>query len=211
MADKQIICKASADARLTGCRKYRKYVWVAENRLLPVFRGGCACVPSTEKALSDRHSGKYEFTVRFTLYTDKTVRQCMSALADRMEARPTRHRPALDGYIEKGGTFSLSITRKVGIFPRRTRLRATASRSSGVTTLEGFVASGAPPGQVRVMLLAIAALGVMMLLNGNAILSLMTLIVGVVLYVSLTADYHSSDMLLKAVRRACNAKDKPPS
>jgi hypothetical protein len=154
---------------------------------------------------------KYESTVRFTLYTEKTVRQCMSALADRMEARPTKRRPALDGYIEKGGRFSLVITRRIGIFPRRTRLRATASRSSGVTTIEGYVASGASPGQVRVMLIAIAALGVMMLLNGNAILSLLTLVVGVVLYVSLTADYDSSEKLLKVVRRTCKAKDKPPS
>ncbi len=135
----------------------------------------------------------------------------MSALAGRMEARPTKRRPALDGYIEKGGKFSLAITRKIGIFPRRTRLRATVSRSSGITTIDGFVSGGAPPERVRVMLIAIAALGIMMLLNGNAVLSLMTLVVGVVLYVSLTADYNSSEKLLKAVRSSCKAKDKPPA
>lgn len=135
----------------------------------------------------------------------------MSALAGRMEARPTKRRPALDGYIEKGGKFSLAITRKIGIFPRRTRLRATVSRSSGITTIDGFVSGGAPPERVRVMLIAIAALGIMMLLNGNAVLSLLTLVVGVVLYVSLTADYNSSEKLLKAVRSSCKAKDKPPA
>lgn len=149
--------------------------------------------------------------MRFTLYTKKTVRECMSAINDRMQARATRTRPALDGWIEKGGKFSLAVTSKVaGRFSRRTRLRAVAERQSGVTVIRGYVPHGVPRRGVLVIMGAVIIMGFLIALSGNALLGLVAAVLGMALYIPLTGDYDNSEILMKEIRRALKAKDKPP-
>ncbi|MEP7293329.1 MAG: hypothetical protein ABI835_16215, partial [Chloroflexota bacterium] len=82
--------------------------------------------------------------MRFVLYSEKTVTQCMSAVNERMHAKETSTRPALDGWVEKSGTFSISLSAPViGKFRRRTALTAKVERQSGITVIEGSVPSGA--------------------------------------------------------------------
>jgi len=149
--------------------------------------------------------------VRFTLYSEKTVRQCMSALTDRMEVKGTKSRPEIDGWIEKGGKFSIAMTSSVASrFNRTTRLRGTAKRESGVTIIKGFVPSGAPRSRVALMILALLIVAAIMLVKGNGVLSIFAALTGFALYIPLVGDYHNSAYLYKELKKATKGKDKPP-
>jgi hypothetical protein len=149
--------------------------------------------------------------MRFTLYTDKTVPQCMSALNQRLQAKPTSARPELNGWIEKGGTFSLSVTSRVaGRFPRTTRLTARAERESGTTIVRGHVSDGISPQWLRIVLVVVAVVGVGLVFVGEPFLALLTFVFGGIAYVPLRGDYVNSDVLLIEVERTLKATPKPP-
>lgn len=149
--------------------------------------------------------------MRFVLYTEKTVAQCMSALSERLQARPTATRPALDGWIEKKGRFSLALTAPViWRFQRRTRLEATVQRESGITIVRGQVSEGANPTGQAIVLAAVALVSVMILLQGEILLALMVGLAGSVVYVPLRGDYQNSDQLLIEVERTLKANPKAP-
>ncbi len=149
--------------------------------------------------------------MEFIYYSDKTVRQCQSALTDRMEANPTKARPAMDGHIEKGGKFSLSVTTPVGgRFYRKTKLRGTMTRESGTTIIQGHVPAGVPRDRIGIIMAIAIVVGVLMVLAGGGIFGILIAMLGVVLYIPLVGDYNNSEILLKEVKRATNGKDKPP-
>lgn len=150
--------------------------------------------------------------MRFTLYTEKTVSQCMKALNERMEAKPTKTRLALDGEVpKKGGKFALAVTSKVAaLFNRKTRLKGTVRRESGMTIIEGYVSHGVPRERARWIVLAMVAVGVMMLATGNGLPGLLATAFGLGLYIPLVGDHHNSAYLIKELKRATKAKDKPP-
>ncbi|MCA9912984.1 MAG: hypothetical protein KC496_06530 [Anaerolineae bacterium] len=149
--------------------------------------------------------------MEFIYYSDKTVRQCQSALTDRMEAKPTKTRPAMDGHIEKGGKFSLSVTTPVGgRFYRKTKLRGSMSRESGTTIIQGHVPSGMPRERVIIIMVMAIVVGLLVVLGGGGIFGILVAMLGAGLYIPLVGDYNNSDTLLKEVKRATNGKDKPP-
>lgn len=149
--------------------------------------------------------------MRFTLYTEQTTRECGKAIQERLAAKPTKRRPALEGNVQKGGKFYLAMTGKVArIFNRKTRLRATMERNDGVTTIDGSVNGGASPDQVKKLMAAVCVVALVMLFNGNALLGILALGFGTALYIPLTGDYDNSDQLIKEVRRACKARTTPP-
>src|SRR5450432_3119094 len=89
-------------------------------------------LPYTLVKSADHHLGCARFCahfqecfVRFVLYSEKTVAQCLTAINARMHVKESSSRPALDGWVEKSGAFSISMSLKViGKFSRRTVLKA---------------------------------------------------------------------------------------
>lgn len=150
--------------------------------------------------------------MRFEIYTELTVRQCMNALNERMAASPTKSRPAVAGQIDKGGKFSISVTNPVALaFKRRTRLRGQAERSTGLTTITGYVPDGLPRARVAVIMAALVLVGVAMMANGNGVYGILITIIGLGLYVPLVGDYHNGTYLYKELKKATKAKERPPS
>lgn len=149
--------------------------------------------------------------MRFKLYSQLTVKQCMSGLTDRMEAKATATRPAIDGWIKKGGAFSLSMRAPV-IFKihRTTRIQGVAARESGVTVIKGRVNTGVPPERAYMVIGAVALASLAIMFTSDPLLGLLGMGFGLALYIPLVGDHNNSQYLLKEVRRACKAKDKPP-
>lgn len=105
--------------------------------------------------------------MQIVLYTEQTVSQALTALNARMQAKPSSSRPALDGWVEKNGAFSLAVTSVVaGRFNRTTRLHGKLEREGGVTVIRGQVSRGATRenmiiifGVIAVMALALVGMG----------------------------------------------------
>ncbi len=149
--------------------------------------------------------------VRFVLYSDKTVAQCLTAINARMHAKGTSTHPALDGWVEKGGAFALGIsTPVVGKFARRTTLKAKVERQSGVTIIRGSVPNGVSKQGQLVVFGALALLLVTMLANGNALFALLLIPFAAYLYIPMRGDLLNSEILIDEVQKTLKAKPKPP-
>lgn len=149
--------------------------------------------------------------MRYILYTDRTVAQCLSALNERMEAKATSTRPAMDGWIEKGGKFSLAVSTKVaGRFSRTTRLSGSLERESGITTIRIDVPGGANDRGQRLSLLAMLVVSALTLLTGELMLGLLLALLGGGFYVLLRGDHQNSEILLRELRSILRAKETPP-
>ncbi len=154
--------------------------------------------------------------MRFVLYTELSVAQCMSALNERLQVKGTSSRPALVGWTEKEGYFSVAVSSDVGWralqFGRTTRLRGQAVRdkSLGATVIKGFVPEGLAPRSQLLLFGGTAALGLIMFLSGNIFLALLIVLTVGVFFIPFMGDRNNSDYLLKELRRLLQAKDKPP-
>lgn len=149
--------------------------------------------------------------MKFTLFTEKTVSQCMSAINERMQAKPTSSRPGLDGWVEKSGRFAMAATYMVaGRFARKTVLKAEAERQSGVTTITGNVPSGAAPKQQIIIFVAVLLVALLLLTRGLAVPAIIIFLAGLVLQVPLMGDYNNSILLVNELRKTLKAKDTPP-
>mgnify|MGYP006273001573 CR=1 FL=1 len=149
--------------------------------------------------------------MRFELYTEKTVSECKKALMDRMEAKATKTRPAMDGYIKKGGKFSIAIsTRVFNRFKRTTRLRGTAERENGVTRLTGYVPHGVPRRRIGLIIAAAVIIG-LIAMRDNVLLGVFAMGIGTAIAIPLMGDAENSEKLIKELKKATKAKDKPPS
>lgn len=149
--------------------------------------------------------------MRFVLYTEKTVAQCLTAINARMQAKETATRPAIDGWVEKGGAFSISTTtRVIGRFHRRTHLHARLERENGVTVIRGDVANGVDrQGQVLVFV-ALGLMFVILASGGNVVPALVLLPLAAYLYIPMKGDYINSDVLMTELQRLLKAKESPP-
>jgi hypothetical protein len=149
--------------------------------------------------------------MRYTLYTDKTVSQCLRDLNERLQARPTKANPELGGWIDKKGKFSLTYTSKVARrFSRTTRLSGRLKRESGTTIIQGYVSDGVSPSWMRILFAGLLAVVLALIVVGQALLSVAVLALGLVAYVPLRGDYVNSDVLLIAVEKTLKATPKPP-
>ncbi len=149
--------------------------------------------------------------MRFVLYSEKTVTQCLTAINARMHVKETSTRPALDGWVEKGGAFSIIMTAPVvGKFKRRTALTAKVERQAGITVIQGSVPSGVSRDGQAVIFIALALVALAMMGSGNVLFGLLLLPFAAYLYIPLHGDYLNSSVLVDEVERTLKAKAKPP-
>jgi hypothetical protein len=149
--------------------------------------------------------------MRFVLFTDKTVSQCTSAINERINAKGSKSRPELDGWIEKGGIFSVSVTSNVfRRFPRTTRLSAKAERDGKITIIRGAVAGGIGPKGLRILVVFLLIVSMAIMISGQPMLTLVVFIVGGLALLPLHGDYINSEILLIEVERALKASPIPP-
>ncbi|MCU0513266.1 MAG: hypothetical protein MUE40_11935 [Anaerolineae bacterium] len=149
--------------------------------------------------------------MKFELYTAKNIKQCVSALNERLQQPESRSRPALVGQADKSGTFALALSSQVaGGFRRTTRLRGHLERDGSVTIVRGSVSEGIPRERVRLVLVAVAAVAFIIILNGQTLLGIFAALIGAGMYIPLVGDHDNSARLLKELRRTLDAKDRPP-
>lgn len=149
--------------------------------------------------------------MQFVYYSEKTVAQCLTAINARMQVKETATRPALDGWVEKGGSFSISLTAPViGKFTRRTMLKAKVERESGVTVIRGSVPTGASRESRVIVFAALALVALTIFLNGNALVALLLLPFAAYLYIPMRGDFLNSAVLLDEMQRTLKARPKPP-
>lgn len=149
--------------------------------------------------------------MRFTLYTDKTVAQCVSALNERLHAKEANTRAGWGGKAEKNGEFSMALSSKVARrFTRTTRLHGKIEREAGVTMIQGYVPDGVSGREQLTIFGAIALVAVILLAGGNALLAIVALLAGGALYIPLRGDYKNSEVLMRELRSVLKAKETPP-
>jgi hypothetical protein len=146
--------------------------------------------------------------VRFALETDKTPKQCIKALQDRIGKSETKSRPNLTGSTDKdSGRFTLELeTKVIGPFKRRTRLRGVATRTSGTTTLRGFVPNGMARNQLLLVGFFVLALAIFMFVRGQLIYAIMIVLAGAAMAIPLIGDNENYDELLYELEKATKAK-----
>ncbi len=145
--------------------------------------------------------------MRFVLYTDKSVAQCMTALNARMQAKSSR----LDGWVEKNGRFSLSTVCTVARrFTRRTHLQATATRDEGYTVVRGYVRDGVSRQGQWVIYGALLLVGLVLFASGYLLPAVIAVFATGALYIPLTGDRMNSNVLMGEVQRTLSAKPTRP-
>lgn len=149
--------------------------------------------------------------MRFVLFTDKPVAQCMRALNDRLQAKGTKSRPELEGWIEKGGRFSLAVTSPVARrLSRKTRLNGDMTRDGSTTVIRGYVPDGVGPAGMRLLMIAWVVVFVALVVTDNPMVAFVLLLAGAMAYVPLHGDYVNSEILLIEVERTLGASPRPP-
>ena len=74
--------------------------------------------------------------VKVELYTSKTLKECVSALNERLnDDKQKPSAKALLGSVDKAGNFSLSHSSQVLGFRRSTQMLGTLERESGMTVV----------------------------------------------------------------------------
>jgi hypothetical protein len=148
--------------------------------------------------------------MKIELFTNKTVKQCTTELNARFEEKETKSRPAVGGYVEKGGNFMLTTSGRVLFLNRVTRLKGTLTKEKDLTLIQGYVSDGVPTEKVGIIMLALGFVALTMLLKGQAIFAILVGAIAVGAYITLIGDYTNSTYLLKELKRMTGAKDKPP-
>ncbi len=135
----------------------------------------------------------------------------MSALNERIQYKGSSSRPAMDGWVEKGGKFSLALTTTVaGRFSRTTRLRGIVKQEDKVTVIRGTVPDGVDQQGLIMVVAGVAIATVVMLLNGRPILSIVTIIIGAAMCIPLIGDNRNSEVLMQDLEKTLKAKATPP-
>ena len=149
--------------------------------------------------------------MRFVLYSEKTVTQCLTAINARMHVKGTGSRPTLDGWVEKSGAFSISMSAPViGKFARRTVLKAKVERESGLTIIRGSVPNGVSRQGQAFIFVALALVALIIIGEGNALFGFLLIPFAAYLYIPLHGDYLNSEVLIDEVQKTLKAKAKPP-
>ncbi len=149
--------------------------------------------------------------MQFVLYSEKSVAECLTEINARMQVKATSTRPALDGWIEKSGAFSISMSAPVmGKFARRTALRAKVTRENGVTVIHGSVPGGVARDQQIVVFVALAVVALTVIGSGNMLVGLMLFPLAALLYIPMQGDHLNSAVLIDEVQKTLKAKPAPP-
>jgi hypothetical protein len=148
--------------------------------------------------------------MRFTLYTEKTVSECIKTLNERIEAKKNS-KTGVRGRTNKNGEFSLwSSARVLFLFKRITQMNAKVIRESGNTVIQGFVPDGMSPYWLTIAGVVLIAVCVGFLILGDNFLAVIGLVAGIGAYVMLRGDYRNSEFLLVEVEKTLKASPNPP-
>lgn len=148
--------------------------------------------------------------MRFVLFTHKPIPECMRELNSRIQAKPTKTRPELQGWIDKSGKFSIVLTAPViGRFSRSTKLRGSAKRENGMTVIRGHVADGISPQWLTILMAVIFIVALALMLVNEAMLAVIVIAFGVMAYIPMRGDYINSDLLLLEVEKTLKASPAP--
>jgi hypothetical protein len=149
--------------------------------------------------------------LHFVLYSEKSAKQCLSAINERLQMKGSKSRPELEGWIDKNGEFLIAMSSNVARrFTRRTQLHARVERDEGITTITGFVSDGANRQGQAIIFGALLLVALLFLLKGNALIAIFAVLAGAALYIPLNGDYNNSAVLMKELRRTLQARDNPP-
>lgn len=149
--------------------------------------------------------------MRFQLYTEKTIAQCSAAINERLHQKGTATRAALDGWVEKGGAFSISMTAPVArSFTRTTRLSGRMQRKAGITIVAGTVPGGVDARGRLVVYLAMAAAALVFFASGNPVVALLFVPLGALLYLPMKGDHAQSAVLISELQKTLKARTTPP-
>lgn len=149
--------------------------------------------------------------MHFILYTEKTVSESLRSITERLQTKGTASRPGLDGWIDKSGMFSISVSAPViGNIPRRTNLRGKLERENGYTLVRGDVPSGATPAGIGAMLGGMGLIALVLLNSGNSLLAMVVIPVAAILFVIMRGDDKNSEYLLDELMKMLRAKETPP-
>lgn len=145
--------------------------------------------------------------MRFSLYTEMTVKQAVKAARERMEQKATKTRSAIEGTVTDEGALVWAVDRKVWrSFHRTTRLRATIWRESGLTHIEGSVPDGVGRDGMALIMGGVVLLALVLFAQGDLIFALMVLGIGVVMGSQIWGDHLNHDVLLVELERTLKAK-----
>lgn len=149
--------------------------------------------------------------MRFVLYTEMSVAQCLRGLNDRIEAKGTKSRSEINGWVDKKGAFSITVKGPVfaGI-QRTTRMNARLEREKGVTIIDGSVPDGVSPYWMRILGIVMLLLIAGFIYSGNPIYALVVLLFALIGYIPMRGDYNNSDLLLIEIERIMKASPRPP-
>lgn len=144
----------------------------------------------------------------FTYYSEKTVSQCMLALNERLHQKNGR----LDGWVEKNGNFSLSVSTTVlRRFSRTTRLSGHVAKENGVTVVRGYVSDGADPRNRYIIYGILVLVGALLAVAGYFLFGLLAIAAIVPLNIPLEGDHINSETLTNEVQRTLKAKSNLPA
>jgi len=148
--------------------------------------------------------------MRFTLYTDKTVSDCVKSLNERIEAKKNS-KNGVRGKANKNGEFSLSSSARVlFFFPRVTQMNAKIIREGGNTVINGFVPDGMSAYWLTISGVVLVAVCVGFLILNENLFAVIGLLAGAFAYVMLRGDYRNSEFLLVEVEKTLKASPNMP-
>ena len=146
--------------------------------------------------------------MHFVYYSEKTVSQCMLALNERLHQKSGK----LDGWVEKNGNFSLSVSTSIlRRFTRSTRLHGHVEKEDGLTVVRGYVSHGADPQNRYIIYGILVLLGVLLALAGYFLIGLILIGVILPLNIPLEGDFINSETLTGEVQRTLKAKATLPA
>ena len=132
----------------------------------------------------------------------------MLALNERLHQKSGK----LDGWVEKSGNFSLSVSTTVlRRFSRSTRLSGHVEKENGVTVVRGYVSDGADPRNRYIIYGILLVLGIFLGLAGYLLVGLLIIAVILPLNIPLEGDYVNSETLRGEVQRTLKAKSTLPA
>src|SRR5262249_10732341 len=156
------------------------------------------CVPA--------NTGSWD--LQFVYYSEKTVSQCMLALNERLHQKSGK----LDGWVEKSGNFSLSVSTTIlRRFTRSRRLHGQVSKENGVTVVRGYGSHGADPQNRYIIFGILVLLGVLLALAGYLLVGMIVIAIILPLNIPLEGDFINSETLTGEVQRTLKAKATLPA
>jgi hypothetical protein len=140
------------------------------------------------------------------MFTYMTIAECNRTLQERLKSSRQ-----LEGWVDKNGTFSLTVSSRVArVFSRRTRLQGDLKRDKGITTINGYVPDGVAPRQRAIIMIGMVLAGFFLIVSGNGLPGIIAIIVAPIFLIPLAGDYANSEALLKEVRRSLHAREGTP-